>query len=361
MGRSLVLAAAAACLLIAGTSAYGRYAVLDEGHFADRATSTLRSDEVRDEIAARLGRRVVADRPELAADEAAVEDAAANGVVDDLAFHAAFRTAAARMHHTLFHDADADASLTVTGSGEALRQALAMRVLAVAGLLPRFGDPPLMSVGANRREHTLRELAPPARRLALPLAIGFGSAGLVLLTLGFALAGDRRRGAWGAGLAVAAAGGLTAAGVTAARDIVLTHFDTSFGDAVVSQIWTAYLGDLRTWGLAAAAAGLVVAAAAGGPRPSPRIAFRAPASRGARLGRATVLVVLAALAVTVPELLLHVALVALAAAFVYAATGDLLRVVAPPQGVVRRRRPRAAARARAGGTSPAGSSRPTPR
>jgi hypothetical protein len=335
MGRSALLAAAATCVLIAGIGAYAHYAVLDEGHFADRAASTLSSDEVRDEIAARVGRRVVAKRPELAAGEAAVEDAVAGNVVNDPAFHAAFRTAAARMHHTIFADADAEAALTVPGSGEALRQALATRMPATAGRIPRLGDPPLMSIGAGSREHRLRELAPPARRLALPLAIAFGVTGLVLLALGFAVAGDRRRGVWGAGLAVAAAGGLTAAGVTAARDIVLTHFDTSFGDAVVSQIWNAYLGDLRTWGLAAGAAGLVVAAAAGGPRPSPRMALTAPASRGGRLARAAGLIVLAALAVEVPELLLHVGLVTLAAAFVYVAAGDLLRVIAPPQGAAR--------------------------
>jgi hypothetical protein len=335
MGRSTLLAAAAACLLIAGIGAYGHYAVLDEGHFADRATSTLGSDEVRKEIAARVGARVVAQRPEMATGEAAVEDAVATGVTYDLAFHAAFRTAAARMHHTIFSDPDAEASLVVAGSGAALRQELENRTPAVAADLPKFEDPSLMSIGANRREHTLRKLAPPAQRLALPLTIAFGIAGLVLLALGFARAGNRRGGTWGAGLAVAATGGLTAAGVTAARDIVLTRFDTSFGDAVVSQIWNAYLGDLRTWGLAVAAAGLVVAAAAGGPRPSPRLAFKAPTTRGGRLARAVGLVALAALAVEVPELLLHTALVTLAAAFVYVAAGDLLRVIAPPQGARR--------------------------
>ena len=54
-----------------------------------------------------------------------------------------------------------------------------------------------------------------------------------------------------AGLAVAAAGGLTAAGVTAAQDFVLDNFDTGFGDAVVSSIWDAYLADLRIWALGA--------------------------------------------------------------------------------------------------------------
>jgi hypothetical protein len=236
------------------------------------------------------------------------------------------------MHHTLFSDADAQASLTVAGSGAALQKELGRRL---GTAVPRIADPPLMSIGANRGEHALRELAPPARRLALPLTIIFGLAGLALLVLSVALARDRRRGIWGVGLAIAAVGGLAAAGVAGARDVVLTHFDTGFGDAVVSQIWNAYLGDLRTWGLAVGAAGLVIAAAAGGPRLALRAALAAPRTRSGRLVRAIGFVAVAAVAVEVPELLLHVAMVALAAGLVYVAAGDLLRVLAPPEGAAR--------------------------
>ena len=264
-----------------------------------------------------------------------LEDAIAIRVAADPAFDAAFRTGAARMHHTLFSDADGEASLVVAGSGAAVRRELEARIPALEGRVPRLGDPTLMSIGSDRRERALRAVAPPARDLTPRLTIVFGIAGLALLALALARAPSRRRGVWGAGLMVAAVGGLAAAGVTAAHNVVLTHFDTSFGDAVVTQIWNAYLGDLRTWGLAAGAAGLVVAAAAGGPRPSPRAALAAPASRRGRLARATGLLVLAAVAVQVPALLLHVGLVTLAAALVYVAAGDLLRVLAPPEGAAR--------------------------
>ena len=150
---------------------------------------------------------------------------------------------------------------------------------------------------------------------------------------------------WAAGLAVAAAGGLTAAGVTAAQDFVLDNFDTGFGDAVVSSIWDAYLADLRIWALSLGAAGLVVAAAAGGPRPSPATLFHAPGSRRGRALRATGLLAVAALAVRFPELVLHTGLVAIAAGLVYVAAGDLLRVVAPPSCAARRLRAAAVAAA----------------
>ena len=126
--------------------------------------------------------------------------------------------------------------------------------------------------------------------------------------------------------------------MTAAQDFVLDKFDTGFGDAVVSSIWDAYLADLRMWALALGAAGLVVAAAAGGPRPSPATLLAAPATRRGRALRAGGLLAVAALAVQFPELVLHTGLVALAAGLVYVAAGDLLRVVAPPSCAARRLR-----------------------
>jgi hypothetical protein len=129
---------------------------------------------------------------------------------------------------------------------------------------------------------------------------------------------------------VAGAGGLLAAGLTGASDVVLDQFDTGFGDAVVSQLWSAFLGDLRVLALAFAAAGLVVAAAAGGPRISLRTLLATPASSSGRVLRAAGLLTLAGFAVALPEMVLHIALVTLAAVLVYVAVGELLRVLAPP-------------------------------
>ena len=205
-GVSALLAAAAVCLLIAGVSGYARFAVLDEGAFADRAVGTLASDEVREEVGARMGRRLADQRAEL--------------------------------QHRL------------------------------DGPVPAMADVPLVTLGAEGRERTLRRLGPAAHDLAGPLALSFGLVAALLLGPAFAREPDRRRAMWGAGLAVAAAGGLAAAGVTAAQDVVLDNFGTGFGDAVAATVWGAYVGDLRLWAFAAGAAGLVVAAAAGGPRPA---------------------------------------------------------------------------------------------
>ena len=333
-GSFLILALAAACLLLAGISGYGAYAVLDRDAFADRALHALGSDEVREEAGSRIASRLTAERPDLSPLEPVLADAVAERVAAGADFQVAFRDGALRLHDALFEDPDGEAAMTVAGSGAMTRAELRSRGATV----PRLADMPLLSIGGNGRERLLRQLAPPARDLALPLALALAAIGLALLALAVARERDRRRAVWAAGLAVAAAGGLTAAGVTAAQDFVLDHFDTGFGDAVVRAVWDAYLADLRGWALALGAGGLVVAAAAGGPRPSPATLLAAPASRRGRALRGAGLLALAALAVKFPELVLHVVLVALAAGLVYVAAGDLLRVVAPPRCAAQRLR-----------------------
>lgn len=346
--------AAALCLLAGGVGTYARHAVLDERAFADRAARTLESDEVRSEAAVRIAARVVADRPQLWGSEPLLRSALEDAVVGRAEFHGAFRAGAGRLHHALFEDRDAEASLTVAGTGAALRAELVRRSPALARRLPALGDPPLLTVGYGAGERSLRDAAPAARALtaAAPGALALA----VLLLAVAALRGpDRRRGVWVAGLTVAAAGGLTVAGVTAAGDLALQQFDTSFGDAVVGAVWRAYLGELRTWGLLAGAAGLVIAATAGGPRLDVRALLAAPASRSARAARALGLLALAATAIALPELVLHVGLVALAAALAYAAAVELLAAVRPAP------RARRAEPLRAGAASPAGSSTSSPR
>jgi hypothetical protein len=148
----------------------------------------------------------------------------------------------------------------------AVREGLARRTPALAKRLPADGDPSLMSIGGSARERLLLDAAPRARswsRLA-PLALVIGLLGLVLVVL---RAEDRRRGLWRSGIALAASGGVLLAGWIGARTLTLEGFDTSWGDAVVKAIWSAFLGDLRTWSYGIAGAGIIIAAAA---RPEPR-------------------------------------------------------------------------------------------
>ena len=337
-GIVTTLAVAAACLTLAGAGGYAAVTVLDEDEFANRAVATLGSDEVRQEAGARISRHMASQRPELSPGEPMIADAVSEAVTADPAFQAAFRDGAVQLHANLFGDPEAEASMIVAGSGAMLRRELQHRLARGEVDVPRMDDVPLFTFGVDGREGTLRRLVPAAADAVVPLSIALAIAGFALLAFAVVRAGEHRRAVWGAGLAVAAAGGLTAAGVTAVHDFVLDNFDTGFGDAVVSSIWDAYLADLRLWSLAVGAAGLVVAAAAGGPRPSPAVLLAAPSSRRGRALRATGLLAVAALAVEFPELVLHTGLVALAAGLVYVAAGDLLRVVAPPRCSARRLR-----------------------
>src|SRR4051794_11535836 len=327
-GIALILAAAAACLVVAAVGAYSLYAVFDQDAFADRALSTLHSDEVRQEAATRLATHIIEKDPRLTRAEEAINEASSAEVENDPTFAAGFRTAALDLHASLFSSDDGAATLRVAGTGGAIGQRA--QDLEHWPSLPAIQDPALLSIETSGFEGALQAIAPRARAVALPVTIVFALAGLALLALGIARAPTRRRGVWAAGITVAAAAGLLAAGVTGACDFLLSEFDTGFGDAVVSQVWGAFLGDLRSWALAAAGAGLVAAAAAGGPRLSPRALLSTPTWGGDRLVRAGGLLAIAVLAVTLPKLVLDVALVALAGALVYVAAGELVRVVAPP-------------------------------
>jgi hypothetical protein len=328
-GIALILAAAAACLLLAAVGAYSLYAILDADAFADRATSTLHSDEVREELASRMAARVIEQQPQLARGEDAIKEAATAQVTTDASFEPGFHAAALGVDRALLSDADADARLRVAGSGAALQERLEQ--LPNWQSLDSIDDPLLVSFESTGRSGRLRTLIPPAHAAAVPLTIAFALGGLVLLALGFARAADRRRGVWAAGITIAAAAGLLAAGLTGVCDVVLNQFDTGFGDAVVVQIFDAFLGDLRAWALAIAAAGLVVAAAADAPR---RLSLRAllatPTWGGDRLVRAGGLLAIAVLAVTLPDLVLDIGLVTLAGGLVYVAAAELVRVLAPP-------------------------------
>ena len=84
---------------------------------------------------------------------------------------------------------------------------------------------------------------------------------------------DARLGLRRAAFGLALAGGATVARPSIGRAVVLSTFDTSHGDAVVGTIWSAFLADLRLWGLRSGALGMIAAAAfePGAPR---RVAAR---------------------------------------------------------------------------------------
>jgi hypothetical protein len=324
---AVLLAAGVLALMLAGLALYARHTVLDAHAFADRATGTLHQDEVRDEIVQRIADREIAQTPELAARRPVLEAAAAD-VVESPRFPGEFNAGATALHQALFTDNSHATPLALPGAGGQLRTAVAERSPPAARMLPPT-DPELLRLGGGRLENGLRDAAPVARSLAalfwLPLL-----AGLALLTLAARRAATLRLGLRRAAFAIAIAGGATVAATSIGRAVVLSTFDTSHGDAVVSTIWRAFLADLRLWGLAAGALGVIVAAAL---EPGARGAWRSalqrmmnPSGSAARLARAAALALLAVLLVWMPEVPLDLALVSAAGLLVFSAAAEVVRV-----------------------------------
>jgi hypothetical protein len=322
-----LLVAGVLALMLGGLALYARHTVLDTHAFADRATGTLHQDEVRDEIVQRIADREISKTPELAARRPVLEAAAAD-VVQNPRFPGEFNAGAVALHEALFTDSSRAVPLGLPGAGGQLRSAVAERSPPAARMLPPT-DPELLRLGGGRLENALRDAAPIAHSLAalfwLPLL-----AGLVLLALAARRAPTRRLGLRRAAFGLAFAGGATVAATSIGRAVVLSTFDTSHGDAVVSTIWGAFLADLRLWGLAAGALGVIAAAAL---EPGARGAWRSalhrvmnPCGSAARLARAAGLVLLAVLLVWMPEVPLDLALVSAAGLLVFSAAAEVVRV-----------------------------------
>jgi hypothetical protein len=314
---SALFAVAAACLAIGGVALHGQRAIVHEDAFVARAAHTLAQDEVGEEAAARIDAGLVSADDELAADEGSLQLATLRAVAQPR-FADAFREGAADLHHALFAGADQPVQLRVPGGAqmvaEELEPRLAARVRTVA-------DEPLLSVGGNLKERLLRNLGPTARRLSAygPLVLALG---LVLLAAAAAATRSPRRGLHGAGLAVAAAGGVVAAGVISGRAFFLEHFDTSFGDAVAGTVWTAYLGDLKTWGLIAATVGVLAAGAASRGLTADFASLHARLARTGPLARGLTLAALGAALALQPAVVAPLAALAIAGALLYAAAAQ---------------------------------------
>lgn len=319
----MLLVAGVLALLLGGLALYARGAVFDGRAFAERATATLRQDEVQAEIAARITDRELGASPELAAHRPVVEAAVAD-VIAGPRFEAEFRSGASALHAALFDQGER--ALVLPGVGGELRASLAARSPAAARLLPP-ADPELLRLGGGPLEDVLLRAAPVARDLSLlaPLAL---LAGLVLLGGAARRASTRRLAARRVALGVALAGGTTVAATTVARALVLSTFDTSHGDAVVGTIWSAFLADLRLWGLAAGVLGLVAAAVCEPGVAWRRVAARvlAPHGSGARLARAGALGLLAALLLWNPAVPLDLAVISLAGVLVFSAAAEVVRL-----------------------------------
>jgi hypothetical protein len=314
-------------LVLGGMALYARHAVLDQRAFADRATATLRQDEVREEVAKRIATREIQAIPELAVRRPALEAAVAE-IVEAPQFSAEFYAGASALHASLFSDGSRETALNLPGAAKDLQAAVARHSPSAAAIMPP-ADPQLFRIGGGGLEDRLRSAAPVGRDLSVlaPLLL---LAGLVLLVAAALRAPTLRLGLRRAALGLALAGGAVVAATAIGRAVVLSTFDTSHGDAVVGTIWSAFLADLRVWGLIVGGLGIVAAAVfePGAPGAWRRAIARvmAPHGSAARLARAAALVVLAVLLLWMPEVPLDLAVVTVAGLLVFSGAAEVVRL-----------------------------------
>ena len=251
----VVASIAIAAALVAG---YVRIAIVDSNQFADRATSALRDDRVRDLIAERITDDVVlASEADLIAARPIISSVA-SGLVGSRAFTSLFRSGVRDVHRAVF-DRDANTlTLTVADVGtvlaaalEQLRPSLARQVKAterVELMNLRLGS---VSAGAARFAQHVTVLA----WLLLVLGLGLAAAAI-------AAAPDRRRAAAELGVGIAVAGVAVAVGYGIARSVVTGSYEGADGQAAAGAVWSAFFGDLRSAAWVLAGSGAVVAAAA---------------------------------------------------------------------------------------------------
>ena len=262
---ALLVLLGAALLLAGAAAAYGRVQVLEREAFAERGLEALEGDGVRgaieEEIVDALTDRarslgIVGRRSEI---RPIIE-----AVITSPPFRRKFREAALEFHRVSF-EAEGDAArFDLRAVSPLLEDELQSYSPEVARMVSRRIDLELLTI---RRTRLAGEALAEADRLrtlgiVLPLLAAAAFMGAV------ALARPHRRGLLHVGLAMVLVGAVLAAAVPLVRTLSIDRLDqtsalTAFQvrDAA-RDIYDAYLGDLLTWGLVLALAGLALTAAA---------------------------------------------------------------------------------------------------
>jgi hypothetical protein len=299
-------------LLLAVLLGYANRAVFDSEGFARRLSASLSEPGVANFVAAKIADGVVAAKPDLTGLRPLII-AGGRTVVGSPPFRAAARRAALEAHRSLMSGTGQKIMLTVKDVGEILQAALAEHP-QLASKLPRKLSARLAALD----ELPAGELAGRVVRLAHRLRLSailllFG--GLGLIAAGIALSRDHRRTVFRVGITCAAAavvlwavsrfGGPLLAGFASNQDMGL----------LASGLWRAFVGDLRLWALALGLSGLAVASAsaslvrADAGKQQVVVALwhfaTAPAERGRRFLRGTLLLLIGVAAVLHPIAMLY--------------------------------------------------------
>jgi uncharacterized membrane protein HdeD (DUF308 family) len=332
-----VLTVVAAILLVgASLAGYARHSLLDSGQFADRATAALRDPAVRTVVGERVtDDLVLRDVPDLVTARPLIVSAV-SGIVGGGAFAGLFHRAALDAHRAVFERDQDTITLTLADAGTVAGTALQKLRPDIAAQIERNRD---VTVARERLGKTTGDLVRLAHRISL-LAYLLAALALAAAVAALWIAPDRREAVSRLGIGTATAGVVIVIAYLAAREIVLAGIADPDERAAAAAIWSAFLGDLRTFGWVLAGTGCVVAAAAASLiRPielEGRVAAlwrrgtREPRTTAGKLARAGALVVIGVLVVAQPMTVVQAAAIAGGVYLVYKGIEAGLRAIYRP-------------------------------
>jgi hypothetical protein len=254
---SIALTVVASVVLLFGDLAFfARVDLFDAKRFADNAVSTLDHSSVRDATAQKITDDLVlrAD-PDLVAVRPIIE-ATAGAVVGTGAFKGVLRDAIERAHRAIFKGED-DTAVIVSNAGVLLIEAIKQFKPSLAKQIPKGFDARLVSLSQGGVATDAVQVAERVRvaGIVLPLVA------LLLFAVAVAIAPRRRSAVTRVGIGMAAVGVVVVVALAIARTVLLGRVGDDLDRQALGTIWDALLGDLRTWSLALAAAGTIVASA----------------------------------------------------------------------------------------------------
>lgn len=342
LGSQLLAALAVVAALSGSILIYAERTLFDSERFADRAVSVLDDEAVRDRLAALITDAAVEQAPNAIAARPLIESVA-SALVGSTALQSLIGSAVDDVHATVIEGRSDTLIVTLENIGVLVRQGLQAAAPQLADEITRNVDVELVTEGDSDGEALFIDAGQLAQRLEILHWIALAVA-LVAAASSIALARTRLIGVRRLGRSLAVGGIAAVALWLIGRAILAGRLD---GDAAEASraLYSAFLGDLRTWLLVLAGAGVVVTAGASSSREPVDVGalFRTawgrfgttPASVPLRISRAVLLIAAGVLVLENRSTALEIAAAVTGALVVYVGAAELMRLAA---GTVRTER-----------------------
>jgi hypothetical protein len=234
--------------------------VLDGESMADRTAARLHDPRVADFVADRLTNAVLAEKPDLVAFRPIIA-ATAGGIVETAPFRAIVRSAVRAAHRSAVSTTGQRVLLSLPDVGVLVQS-------AVQSMSPEMAEriPPRIEAFAadlnTRPEMNQIRLALRSLGIMSHAGLIFLLAGPALIILGIALARERRRAMFRAGIGLLVAAVLLFGVIPAGRAVAVLMSQEALERGAIAGLWRAYFTGLVAWSITLGGIGLLVTAAA---------------------------------------------------------------------------------------------------